>query len=113
MHYLTRMITLKLENKTEGNNNILNSNIPNPGQYSTMIRASAFENDKLLVSLLYPISIKLDIPMPKLPNKVLSSNNNKDNSFPNTQQNPLAVYGEVRQVSTSCCNWFNRIYYIW
>ena len=91
-------VTLKLWNNTEGNNNnnIINS-IPRPGQYSTMVRASAFEKDKLLVSLLYPIPIKLDVPMPKLQHAL--SSNNIDNSFPSTKQNPLSVYGEVRQLA--------------
>ena len=90
-------VTLKLGNNTEGSNNNIISSIPRPGQYSTMVRASAFEKDKLLVSLLYPIPIKLDVPMPKL-QQALSSNN-IDNSFPNTKQNPLSVYGEVRQLA--------------
>ena len=104
-------VTLKLGNNTEGSNNNIISSIPRPGQYSTMVRASAFEKDKLLVSLLYPIPIKLDVPMPKL-QQALSSNN-IDNSFPNTKQNPLSVYGEVRQLALIVCDWLNWIYNIW
>lgn len=32
------------------------------GNYTTMVRASLLEKDGLIVSLLYPLSIKLDVP---------------------------------------------------
>ena len=48
-------IALKLGNTTESsNNNMTYTSMPRPGIYNVMIRASAFERDGLLVSLLYP-----------------------------------------------------------
>jgi virginiamycin B lyase len=94
-------VTLQLGNTTEGNsNNDIISNIPRPGQYTSMVRASIFEKDRLLVSLLYPIGISLDIPIPKL--QQLGGNSIADNTFTNTtttKQNPLSIYGEVRQLA--------------
>jgi streptogramin lyase len=58
----TSQIALQVEN----NENSGRSSIAMPGQYTVMVRATAFENknNNSLVSLLYPVQIRLDMPPP-------------------------------------------------
>lgn len=92
-------ITLKIGNISESNN-ILGSSIPRSGLYNAMIKASAFERDGLLVSLLYPIPIELDVPTPKLQEQQKGQQNN--NPFLTTNQNPFSLsspLGILRQLA--------------
>ncbi len=56
-----------------------------PGQYTMMVKSSAAEKDGLFVSLLYPLPIKLDVPVPK-PVQPQSP----QSSIENSKQNPLS-----------------------
>jgi hypothetical protein len=58
----TSQIALQIEN----NENSGRSSTAMPGQYTVMVRATAFENknNNSVVSLLYPVQIRLDIPPP-------------------------------------------------
>jgi hypothetical protein len=56
-----------------------------PGLYTIMVKSSAAEKDGLFVSLLYPLPIKLDVPVPK-PVQPQSP----QSSIENSKQNPLS-----------------------
>ena len=65
-----------------------------PGQYTVMVKASAAEKDGLFVSLLYPLPIKLDVPIPKPIQK-----QSPRNSFENSKQNPLSDLFDIHDMS--------------
>jgi streptogramin lyase len=56
-----------------------------PGLYTILVKSSAAEKDGLFVSLLYPLPIKLDVPVPKLVQP-----QSPQRSIENSKQNPLS-----------------------
>jgi len=100
-HAFSKMkITLRVGNTTESSNNMAYTSIPRPGLYNAMMRASAFERDGLLVSLLYLVPIELDMPTPKLQGQHQQQDNN--NSFTNTERNLFSIsspIGMLRQLA--------------
>lgn len=66
----TSQIALRVEN----NENSGSSSRAMPGQYTVMVRATAFENknNTLIISMLYPVQIRLDIPPPSASTQLFS-----------------------------------------
>jgi virginiamycin B lyase len=65
-----------------------------PGRYTIMVKSSAAEKDGLFVSLLYPLPIKLDVPVPK-PVQPQSP----QSSIENSKQNPLSDLFNIHDTS--------------